>query len=378
MISTRGRSPLPDALRALAMLSVLVVNAAGYLVAPWGPLLGERTPQGSTVAVTVQALQAALLQGKGYPMLAFLFGMGLWWAQRGRAGAVAHTRGVARQKRLLKLGVLHGVFVYFGDILTMYALVGWHLLSRVREPWGSLRKRLRRALAWALGVTLLSALATVWLLGPAGRSTQAPDSADPTLAAAQGWAEFLWINASAYVTLQIGALLLFWPVLRLCMLCGVAAARLRLLTHRRWRAPLRRWVARAALPLLLLNLGYGLAYVSVSDGSQRALWVELAGMLIGPPMAAAYVIALALAAPGGQAAWCAWLAPLGQRTLTLYVGHSLLCLALFSGAGLGWRPGTLGMAGFACAVWAVALAAAWLTGSRRWPLESWMTRRGRP
>ena len=128
-----ARQPLPDALRALALLGVLVVNGAGYLVAPWGPLLGERSPAGSALALAVQAAQAAFLQGKAYPALAFLFGMGLWLAQRGRPVAVARQRGVARQKRLLLLGVLHGVLIYFGDILTMYALVGWHLLARTHK-----------------------------------------------------------------------------------------------------------------------------------------------------------------------------------------------------------------------------------------------------
>lgn len=369
------RSPLPDALRALALLSVLVVNAAGYLVAPWGALLGERSPTGSALASTVQALVAALLQGKGYPLLAFLFGMGLWLAQRGRAAPVAHQRGVARQKKLLKLGVLHGVLVYFGDILTMYALVGWHLLARVHEPWASLRKRLRRAFWWALGVTLLSVVAMGLIAAQAGLAGEAAPSPEPTLAGARHGLEFVSINASAYLMLQLGALLLFWPVLRLCMLCGVAAARLRLLTHRRWRGLLKRWVARAAAPLLVLNLAYGLVCANTASGSQRMYWLDTFSGLIGPPLAATYLAALALAARGGAAAWCRWLAPLGQRTLTLYVGHSVLCLTLFSGLGLAWQPGTVHMALFAAAVWAAALAAARASGSLRWPLEAWLARR---
>lgn len=370
-----ARAPLLDALRALALLSVLVVNAAGYLVAPWGALLGERSPPGSALASTVQALVAALLQGKGYPMLAFLFGMGLWLAQRRRAASLARQRGVARQKKLLRLGVLHGMLVYFGDILTMYALVGWNLLAHVREPWRSLRRRLRRALGWALGVTLVSVVLTAWIAAPGGWADPATLATDPTLAAAAHWRDFWWTNAGAYLTLQIGALLMLWPVLRLCMLCGVAAARLRLLTHRRWRQQLKRWTARAAAPLLLLNLGYGLAYIHVTTDSARALWLDWMGTLIGPPLAALYVVALAMAARGGVAAWCRALAPLGQRTLTLYVGHSLLCLALFSGVGLGWRPGTVGMAAFAVALWAAALVAARASGAWRWPLEAWLARR---
>ncbi len=369
------RQPLPDALRALAMISVLTVNSAGYLVAPWGALLGERSPPDSQIAVMVQGLIAALLQGKGYPMLAFLFGMGLVLATRARPAPVAHERAVARQKKLLKLGLLHGLLVYFGDILTMYALVGWRLLAQVHEPWRLLRRRLRRALAWALAATVLSVVLIALFAAPAGPAGSAPVDADPSLAQARHLIDFWMVNASAYAVMQISALLLFWPVLRLCMLCGVAAARLRLLHHRRWRRGLWLCAQRWAGPVVLLNLGYGLTYVSVVAGSQRAIWVEFLGNLFGPALAAIYVVALALGAQGGRAAWCRWLAPLGQRSLTLYIGHSLLGLGLFSGAGLGLQLGSLGLALFALLLWGLALLAARASAGRRWPFEAWMARR---
>ena len=357
------------------MLAVLAVNAAGYLVAPWGALLGQRSPVDSGPAIAVQGLIAALLQGKGYPMLAFLFGMGLVLAARGSGGRRASQSGIRRQKRLLRLGLLHGVFVYFGDILTMYALVGWRLIAGLHAPWRSLRQQLWRAWWWALGVSALSIAVTVLFAARAGLASLGPAEAEPTLAQAQGWIAFWQVNAGTYLVAQIGALLLFWPVLRLCMLCGVAAARLRLLTHRRWRPVLWRWTLRLAPPALLLNLGYGVAYVDAAGGRERLFLVEAIGGLIGPPLAGVYVLGLALAARGGQAAWCRWLAPLGQRTLTLYVGHSLLCVGLFAGVGLALQPGTVGMATFSVGLWCLALVAARASGARRWPLEAWVARR---
>lgn len=374
MTRRAARQPLPDALRALALLAVLVVNAAGYLVAPWGALLGERNPPDSGLAGAVQGAIAALLQGKGYPMLAFLFGMGLVLAARGHGATPSVQRGVRRQKRLLKLGMLHGVFIYFGDILTMYALVGWRLLARLHEPWRSLRPRLWRACGWALAVTALTVAGTAFFAAEAGLPGVSGSSVEPTLAQAQGWRDFWRINAGAYLIAQVFALLLFWPVLRLCMLCGMAAARLRLLTHRRWRPALRRWTVRLALPLLLLNVTYGAAYVHTLAGSQRLFLVDALGSVVGPPLAWVYVMVLALAARGGQAAWCRALAPLGQRTLTLYVGHSLLCVALFTGVGMGLQPGTATMASFSVLLWCLALAAARASGARRWPLEAWLAR----
>lgn len=355
------------------MLAVLAVNAAGYLVAPWGALLGERTPADSALATAVQGLIAALLQGKGYPMLAFLFGMGLVLALRGHDPAQARRRALKRQHRLLGLGVVHGALVYFGDILTMYALIGWNLLRRVREPWAPFKRRLKRAIGWALVTTALT------LVVGLGAGTGATLAADPAgrLVQASRWVDFWQLNAVAYLAVLVGSLLLAWPVLRLFMLCGIAAARLRLLTHRRWRARLMRALTWASAPLLLMNLGYGLAHATATADSPRALWIEAVGSLAGPPMAAVYVTALALASHGGRAAWCQALAPLGQRTLTLYVAHGVLCALLFGGVGLGWKPSTLGLAIFALGLWALAWGLARASGTRRWPLEAWLARSGR-
>lgn len=53
-----------------------------------------RTPVDSTTAAALQGLIAALLQGKGYPILAFLFGMGLVLAMRGRDPAERRIAGL--------------------------------------------------------------------------------------------------------------------------------------------------------------------------------------------------------------------------------------------------------------------------------------------
>lgn len=363
-----ARDPLPDALRALAMVSVLTVNAAGYLVAPWGPALGTAQEGGAAV---LQWLMAALLQGKGYPSLAFVFGMGLWLAMRGRGRHEALVRGLARQRRLRLLGVVHGVFIYFGDILTLYGLVGGGVLRSGRVPWRVLRQHLRRAVGWAL-VAVLAPLPLVALLG---WQTPAVDAADPTLAQATGWLDFWSLNAQAYAATLLLSLVLAWPVIRLCMLCGLAAARLRLLTHPRWRPGLRRWTVRLAPPLLALNLLT--AWFAVADRSAPGGWplVETLGSLAGLLLAPVLLMALALGARGGRAAWCGWIAPLGRRTLTLYVGHGLLCVALFSGVGLGLRPGLPAMAAGSLGLWVLALLAARASGRKRWPLEVWLAAR---
>lgn len=367
---TPPRETLPDALRALAMVSVLVVNAIGYTVAPWGSQLGTRTPADSAWAAAVQGLVGALLQGKGYATLAFVFGMALWLAARQRARPEALRRGVVRQQRLLGLGVVHGVFVYFGDILTLYALVGLQLVGRLHQPW----RRFRRHLGWALGLALLAKLLMVAAILAYGDQTAAAEEA--SLALVRSGPAFLELNASTYALSQLVLLLVAAPVMYLCMACGVAAARLRLLTHRRWRPVLRRALRRCGPPLLAVVLVYGLG-CALAAPTGAPPWVEVLGDLSAVPMAAVYVVALALWSHGGQARWCHRLAPLGQRTLTLYVGHSLVCVAVLSGVGMALALTTVQTVAFSLGVWWLAWAAATWSGGRRWPLEAWMARRCR-
>ena len=365
------RHPLPDALRALALVGVLAVNAAGYPWAPWGPLMGKALSAGDPLAWLAQGLQAALFQGKAYPLLAMLFGMGLALSLgKGRFEDLQRAR--ARMKWLLILGILHGVFLYFGDILTLYAVCGHLVLRHVQQPWSRLRKTLRRAWLWAAGMLLmvlvLAVLIDALLSAPAG-----PE--EPALSQVQGYLAFLEANASGYLTLNGMGLIFLIPLIRALMLTGAAAARLRWLTHRRWAAQRCVLAQRWLWPLLIVNGLYGVLSVWMSNATdQRMLWLDSAGPLVCIPLTVCLTAALAQRWADGHRRWAERLAPLGQRTLSLYVFHALWCLALFSGAGLAWTPSTLSTLGLSLALWLCAWQLA-LRSRGLWPLEAWMARR---
>jgi uncharacterized protein len=317
----------------------------------------------------VQGLIAFLLQGKAYPLLAFLFGMSLALAGRG-AGNHASARSAKRLRKLLLLGVLHGTLLYYGDILTMYALCGMLVLSKVHEPFKRMRPRLRKSVIWAVTVTLVSALLAGWSGGPAAGEAQTP-----TLRGTTSVSDFVALNASAYAVMQAAYLLMFLPVLRCFMLAGITAARLRLLTHPRWRRLRGATVRRLLWPALAANAVYALLLVSSADEPSALHWCLLAlSPLVGAPLSMAFCACAALAWQRGARAWCAWLAPLGQRTLSLYIGTSVLCMWLFSGAGASWRVGNAGMLAFALLVWGAAWALSALARRQAWrgPLEAWV------
>lgn len=367
MIS-RQRLPLPDALRALAMAGVLLVNGIGYASAPWGPVLGEAEPRGDPSAVAMQAFVGAVFQGKAYPALAFLFGLSLALSSsdRQRQSLDAARR---RLRLLLVIGVLHGTFLYFGDILTLYAMCGMLALRHVHRPWSRMRLLLRRAVAWAVVTAVLGlALALV------ATGLPADDAATPELSTAEGYRAFLWLNASSYVMTTVLGLLLVLPLLYLCTLAGIAAARLRLLTHRRWQGARESCLRRWFWPLVAVNGLYGLtAAFASAAGTSGILAVESAVPFVGVPMSALLLVLLARCWRDGRCRWLATLAPLGRRTLSVYVAYSLVCATLYSGAGLGWQPGTAAAVTIALACWLAALLLA-RASRRRWPLETWMGR----
>lgn len=367
------RDPFPDALRALALLGVLVINAAGYLSGPLGPVLGEPTAGIGDATLALQGFYAFGVQGKAYPILAFLFGMSLVMAQRGQPVSPALNRARRRQKWLLLLGVLHGVFIYFGDILTMYALIGWWLLNHVRMPWNQLRRQLRRALIWALVFAVGTAALTGLMLMGAAETGADPK---PTFAHVASWPEFWSLNVTGYLILQLATLLVGFPLLRLLMLAGIAAARLRWLTHPRWQGQRQRLLRSWAWPALLINAAYGLSYMYFAGHRDAQGMAEVLGVFVGPLLS--MVMVTALTQHARSAPWLLALAPLGQRTLTLYIGHSMLCALLFSGVGLGWQPGLGGILVFSLLLWSTAFLLAKVSGHHRWPLEAWLAKVARP
>lgn len=365
MIERRSREPLPDALRALALVGVLLVNVLGYRDVPYGRLLGQAVPPDSAWAHVATFLVAAFVQGKAYPLLALLFGMGLAYAARGRTTASAIVAADRRNRRLLALGVAHGVLLYYGDILTLYALCGFWVARQMRDPWRVLRRRLRFTLGWAVAAVGASlALARAPLGGPASLQT---------IGTAPDYGAFFSLNATSYLFGVLFGLLLALPLVRLAMLAGVAVVRLRLLTHRRWRSRVRSALHRWAVPVVAANLAYGWAYVHVSDLRGVAA-LESASALWSVPLSLCYLALGPVAWQAGARRCMSWLVPLGQHTLTVYVASSLLMLCVLSGAGLAWRPSTALAAASALALWALAaVASRWLPG--RWPLEAWMARR---
>jgi uncharacterized protein len=158
------------------------------------------------------------------------------------------------------------------------------------------------------------------------------------------------------------------------MTAGLLAARLRLFSHPRWRPLLQRCARRWLWPGLLLNAAWATGlwwgYHGGSPGNAELLYGF--GMFVAMPLLIGVVPRLVLAAQQ-----LSGLTPLltraGRHTLSFYIGSSLLSVAVFSGVGLAWLPGTVGLVALALLYWGscVLLSARW---QGRLPLEAWLSR----
>lgn len=141
-----------DALRGIALFGILAANIRGFA----GPAVTYFTPALFWPALHDRIAQAFIdtfVQGKFINIFAFLFGVG-FAVQFERAAARGGRFGWTYARRLLVLlliGLVHGLLIWWGDILLVYALIGFLLLL--------FRKRQDKTiLIWAIVFTLLMPL----------------------------------------------------------------------------------------------------------------------------------------------------------------------------------------------------------------------------
>jgi len=374
-----SRDVLPDLLRGLALLGIVVVNA---------PYLGSSTIGFSSEAVAsgVDAAAAflviALAQGKFFLLFSFLFGYSLAYVLRDD-----RPDGRARfRRRLLVLavfGLAHALLLFAGDILLTYAVLGVVLLRLARRPDRSVRRAAR-------GVFLVGTLLLTAGLGLQAAFPQEVAAVDPAAVAFDAGiadaplGEAIALRAAVLPTVLGTVALAQGPYALAAFLVGLLAARRRLLADPAAHASMWRRLTRiglgVGLPLQLVAavLQVGAIRDGVPSGTAASLGLLL-GFVTAPLLTAGYV-GLIAAGVARRPELMRWAWPAGRMSLTVYLGQSLLLVLVFGGLGIG--PGLFGELGTAAVVsvgiatWAVltALSAWWLRSHDRGPLEAVVAR----
>jgi len=129
--TAQERIEVIDVLRGFTIFGILLVNMPLYGWPSWGPMRAIRAQQAyGPVDDAASWFLWLFAEDKFYPLLSFLFGLG-FSIQLGRmAASAADFLSVYRRRlmALLLIGLVHGLLVWPGDILTTYALMGFLLL----------------------------------------------------------------------------------------------------------------------------------------------------------------------------------------------------------------------------------------------------------
>jgi uncharacterized protein len=368
-----------DALRGLALMGILGVNTVTIAYGRQSVHLGQFfNGQGAGEQISMFFV-AAFLEGKFYPIFAFLFGASFaLQADSMRRDGIglqdAHARMSRRMVALLAIGLLHGVLLYFGDILFSYAMAGLFLRDMLTKKSSAHIASLKRAAIYLAVLYLIS----LGMLIPEehGKLQEAlNESAEAFRLVGQGsWRDMTWSRIKDFGENQFGAFISL-PLFYAYFLLGRLAVRQGWLTrpqrHRRqWRTVM--WIGLGiGLPACLFN---ALATVDLALAPlEREVWHGFAAwlaMVLAPLLAGAYVAAFMLFWQRPPKAMQA----MGKMALTNYLAQSVIGVALLQSPFLALGPGLSRPVLLLYCVLMIALqlwwSRAWLARYKQGPVEA--------
>jgi uncharacterized protein len=365
-----------DALRGFALFGVILVNVPFFAFPIYeGPALAGIADDIAFATLLTLAV------GKFFLIFSFLFGFGFATsiAADNRRGRASGPRFGRRLLALLLFGMVHAVFLFIGDILMLYAMLGVLL-------WFSRNLAPRTLL-------VLSGIAYLIAIGAQAAALTATDfDGDGVLARATsaylgGFWDAAAFRLSEDVWIGQPFILIFnGPAALSMFLAGLALAKSGAFPG----TPGQRARPRLGWALLVTGLLASVAtlawvgpdYAAPSTGATVEEFVAaMVRSAAAPVLSAGYgllVIAAADRAP--DSLWVRTLAVVGQMTLTGYLLHSVILAFVFGGWGLGLF-GQIGAAqciviGFAVYAILVTLFALWKRAFRygpdEWLLRSWV------
>ena len=346
------RIQIVDILRGFALFGILLVNMAIFSY-PFQSLVFPADPAMPWYDWAATWLIHFLGEGKFYALFSLLFGLGMFLLMerieaRGRRFAPFYMR---RLLALLLIGIVHAFLIWPGDILIIYALLGFPLLLfRKAKP--------RTLLIWAVILIAIPLLFMAGAIGLVALGSMTPEGAqqieaafaatktgfladiDRSYAAYTG-SNFLEITAQrAYDYLNMGLISIFvlgFNVLAL-FLVGVWFGRRRIFADLEAHRPFFRKLLVWGFTLGLIgNAIYATLIMSIPryDASVTLVIATVTQGIGAPLLMLGYVSAiclLALRPPWGRR--LAVLAPVGQMALTNYLLESLIATMIFYGYGL--------------------------------------------
>jgi len=122
-----------DILRGFAILSILFVHMRLFFQSMLYSM--DLSQQVSSIDRAADILVLIFAEGKFFPIFSFLFGLGLalQWEKAKENGAKVFFLHIRRFLVLLVIGLIHALFFWTGDILVLWAILGFILLIFFRN-----------------------------------------------------------------------------------------------------------------------------------------------------------------------------------------------------------------------------------------------------
>ena len=375
-----------DALRALALLGILSVNI--WFFAHPEMLLGVLgTVPDSPGDQLVRFASSLIFEGKSYVVFSFLFGISFVLAWHSRAGLETGASGTRRAARrcaaLIVLGVLHGLFLFAGDILLAYGILGFVLLGLRRISAKAALITAGAIYLAVVGILLLLGLVSMFIADTLGDVTEWIGDPEQAVEAYTGTVgEWFGFQAGLYPMLVFSILLGQGPMALAAFLVGLVVGRARLLERIAAGEFSTARLLGIGVPALLAGLMLSaLAAVLVwgppgSVPERMDYGTQMMGTALnlaaGPLQALGYVVMLLLIFRASARLTMA-LAPAGRMSLSNYLGQSVIMVIIFSGVGfgLGGQLSEVTVGGVVLGIWTVQLMVShlWFRRFRRGPLE---------
>lgn len=347
------RQPFPDLVRACALFGIAVVNVDFFAHATPGGVMAAAwsTPMDRVLWWTI----AALFAMKSYPLFAMMFGAGVGQQLRSSAldGAGFTGRHLRRMTGLLALGLLNAAFLFNGDILVFYALLGTLLFLFRDASAESLRRWAIASFLLQIAVSLMG-VQFMWDITTAADGAELrrflAEGAEDTARLTAGFAsqDPLVVTATRFddwAVMFLPTMMFAGPGIFAFILYGLYACKEGIFDD----AAAPRWsrARRVHLPLGLVIAGIG-AVLILRARHEADPWFQIGYTLlfVGSPLSAmGYLGLIAAWSQRPESRLRAFLVRAGGGSLTAYLLQGLLMSLVFSGYGLG-LVGKLGAAAY--------------------------------
>lgn len=386
-----------DATRGFAVMGILAMNIIGFAMPEWAYITPAAYGTETMADRIAWAFSFIFIDGKMRGLFSLLFGASMMLVieratAKGENAAHVHYR---RMGWLALFGLAHYFFIWFGDILFLYAIVG--MIAFWFHDWAPERLIKVALLVFAVGLVVwglqfggLQALqffatrpdASAELARQYREMIDSPDFAmniAPDLALHRGsYAQIVADKISDWSAPLTTVMMSICETLPL-MMFGMAMKKSGFITGEWDEADYRRWAYRL-VPAGLLLTGVLAAWMVIVDFDRVTalaiffFWGAIPRMMLTIGYAAVLILVIGHFRTHPL---LARVAAAGRAAFSNYLGTSVAMTAIFYGYGMGLY-GDIGRAGlwvFVLGAWAVILAwsTPWLMKFQYGPLE-WLWR----